>query len=699
VTPPDAAPSPADVVKALLREGRNVQAAMVASQALYADGRIPHTAEDAELLRLLGVASSGIPGTPGQARASAARYFVEALALTPRDPRLLANLGQIAAEDGDHARARDLFERALAEEPGSGRSIRGLARALAELGEPDRALELLATSAEPKSQLVRAQLLSRLGRFREVRDVLGDPGDDPAKIVLTGGALYELGAYAEACALLERGYAAGDRSRALLVRLAAAREAVGDLARARALCREAEAQPGESRDLQVLHAKLAFAAGRVELAVDRLRAVESADSDLSVGDASTLLFFASHDARVRGPELFALHRDWARRAQALHARAGAHSSATSQPVRPRALAQPGAPRKLRVGYLSPDLREHVVMRFLRPVLEAHAAHGMDVVLLSIADHADAESRELGARFPFVDLTVASDADARDLIRAEALDVVVDLAGHSSTPRLGLLFERTAPLSATYLGYPGTTGLSTVDLRITDPDADPPATQGDFSERLAHLDRCAWAYVPRELPGGAVPPPTRLPGPRRFGCFNRVCKWSNVQLELFVRVLEANPDAELLLRARGLADAEVRDGLAAVFRLRRLEDRVTFSDWAPSYAASLQDYRSVDVALDTFPYAGTTTTCDALLMGVPVVTLVGDTPASRPGRSLLRAVGLADLVTTSPDAYVECASRAMRERHLHDREALRARFLAGPLGDPGGLAGALRALFDRELARG
>jgi protein O-GlcNAc transferase len=669
-----------------------MEAVMEASRALYADGRVPHTVEDAELLRLLGVASSGIPGSPGQARATAARYFEEALALTPRDPRLLANLGQIAADDGEHPRARDLFERALAEDPADARAIRGLARALAELGESERALAILATSAEPKSELLRAQLLLRFGRYRDALDVLGDPGSDPARIVLVGGALYELGAHVEACALLERGYAAGDRTPALLLRLAAVREAVGDLARARALCREAEAlpsgAPGAGRDLKVLRAKLAFAAGRVELAVDTLRALASSDSELSVHDASTLLFFASHDARVRGPELFALHRAWAERAQTLAGTPLAGVSA--EPPTPRVRASSD---RLRVGYLSPDFREHVVMRFLRPVLEAHTAHGMDVVLLSIADHADPVSLELRARFPFVDLTRVSDADARELIRKESLDVVVDLAGHSSTPRLGILTERTAPLVATYLGYPGTTGLSTVDLRITDADADPPETQRDFSERLAPLGRCAWAYVPRELYALA----SRLPGSRRFGSFNRLCKGSNVQLELFARVLLANPDAELLLRARGLSDPEVKDGLADLFRLRGVLDRVVFSDWAPSYAESLEDYRTVDVALDTFPYAGTTTTCDALLMGVPVVTLVGDTPASRPGRSLLRAVGLDDLVTETPDAYVERATRALRERHLHDREALRARFLGGPLGDPAGLAGALRALYERELA--
>jgi protein O-GlcNAc transferase len=680
-----------------------MEAAMVALQALYADGRVPHTPEDAELLRLLGVAALSIPGSPGQSRDNAKQYFEQALALTPRDPRLLANLGQLASADDDHARARDLFERALAEEPDSGRSARGLARALAELGESEQALELLARSPEPKSKLLRAQLLSRLGRYHEVITLLGEAVlDDPAKFVLVGGALHELGAHVEACALLERGYAAGDRSPALLLRLAAVRETLGDLARARALCHEAETVGGSGRDLRLLHAKLAFAAGRVERAVDLLRAARPEASDAS-DDDSSLLFFASHDARIAGPELFALHEDWARRARAsrpdsAHQAGGAALLGSSSRL-PLELPAPSptSGRRLRVGYLSPDIGEHVVMRFLRPVLEAHDARAMDVVLLSIADHSDTTNQALRARFPFVDLTRSSDSEARALIRAQDLDVVVDLAGHSSTPRLGILFERTAPVVATYLGYPGTTGLSTVDLRITDADADPPETQRDFTERLSPLRRCAWAYLPRELGAGALPPPSRLAGPRRFGCFNRLCKWSNAQLELFVRVLEASPDAELLLRARGLADPEVREGLADLFRISGVLERVTFSDWAPSYAESLQAYRTIDVALDTFPYAGTTTTCDALLMGVPVVTLVGDTPASRPGRSLLRAVGLADLVTESPDAYVERASRALRERHLHDREALRGRFLAGPLGDPSGLAAALRELFDRELA--
>lgn len=690
MTPKDPAPSAPAEVQDLIRAGRPMEAAMVASRALYAEGRVPHTAEDAELLRLLGVASLAIPGSPGQP--VAASYFEQALALNPRDPRLLANLGQLAASDDDHERARDLYERALAGDPEDGRSIRGLARALAELGESERALEMLARSRELKSELLRAQLLSRMGRYREVLSLLGEGGgDDPAKIVLVGGALYELGAFARACALLERGYAAGDRSQALLVRLAAAREAVGDTARAQTLCDEAESRWGsDGRDLRLLRAKLAFAAGRVESAVDLLRA---ASAELSVDEGPTLLFFASHDARVSGRELLALHQDWASRAQAERGSGGAVSLAAR--AMSRSTSDP-ATRQLRVGYLSPDLREHVVMRFLRPVLDAHAAHGMDVVLLSIVSHDDDESRDLRSSFPFVDLTPCSDAEARDLIREQGLDVVVDLAGHSSTPRLGILLERTAPLVATYLGYPGTTGLSTVDLRITDADADPPETQRDFSERLAPLGRCAWAYLPRELGAGSVPPASRLPGPRRFGCFNRLCKWSNAQLELFVRVLEASPGAELLLRARGLGAPEVREGVADLFRARGVLTRVSFSDWAPSYRESLHDYRTVDVALDTFPYAGTTTTCDALLMGVPVVTLVGETPASRPGRSLLRAVGRPDLVTATPDAYVECAARVLLERHLHDREALRASFLAGPLGDPSGLAAALRTLFESEL---
>jgi predicted O-linked N-acetylglucosamine transferase (SPINDLY family) len=329
------------------------------------------------------------------------------------------------------------------------------------------------------------------------------------------------------------------------------------------------------------------------------------------------------------------------------------------------------------------------------LLELHAAHGMTPHLLSTAHYDDRVARELRSRFAFSELTGLSLSAARAQIRELELDVVVDLVGHSSLGGLELLAERVAPLTASYLGYPSTTGLATIDLRISDEQCDPPETQANFSERLSYLGRCAWVYQPQ----GPLPELARVDGPPTFGCFNRVCKWSDTQLELFAAVLQAVPDAKLLLKARGTQDPLVRERVLRRLAECGVEQRVELRDWSPSYQHALSDYRQVDLTLDTFPYAGTTSTCDSLLMGVPVVSLFGEQPASRVGRSLLTAVGLADYAVASKQAYVSKAVQAMsqREQLAAERPAQRDRLLQGPLGDADGFVRALRALFDRELS--
>ena len=662
-------------IEALLRAGNHAAAIDACSGAISAEP------DPADYYRLRGRAHLASGN-----RAAARSDFEAALITTPLDVRLLSNLGQLAFGDGNHTEAERRYREALVIDPQSGRAARGRASALAKLGRTVEAVELLTRSLEENAgeldtRLALAQVLMHEARAADAVSVLSaaplESASDPRVLAMLGSALYDMGEWARACAVLSSAIRGGDESLNVLLRYALSCIEGYDLTGALATLDRAEALGFKGDAFARARAKVHFDAGEI---ADALKAAEGVEArEHALDDGSQALFFLSHH-QDSSAALTQAHQRWAR--------------ALTSDDKPR--PSPRNNPSLRVGYLSPDLRNHVVMRFLAPVLEAHERFGLEPVLLSTVRHNDDTARALATTYESVDLSRLDDASAVSAIRSRELDVVIDLAGHSSDSRLALLAHRVAPLAASYLGYPSTTGLSTIDVRITDEVCDPLSSQADFTERLAHLGRCAWAYVPEV----SLPAPTRVDGPPTFGCFNRVCKWSPVQLELFVKVLHAVPGANLLLKARGAKDARVRARVLGVFDSAGLGDRVEFQDWSPSYERALLEYRRVDVTLDTFPYGGTTTTCDSLLMGLPVVSLAGETPASRVGRSLLHAVGLDDYATDNKTAYVEIAARAMSGRaELAARRAdLRQRLQGGELGDASGLTRALRGLIERELDR-
>ena len=269
------------------------------------------------------------------------------------------------------------------------------------------------------------------------------------------------------------------------------------------------------------------------------------------------------------------------------------------------------------------------------------------------------------------------------IEQDGIDLLVDLQGLTGCTFLGVLARRPAPVQLTWIAYAATTGLPTVDWRFADAIADPPGTDTLYSERLWRLPGCFLCYGPMS----EVPDVTLLPAWRNgfvtFGSFNFSTKLSPTTVALWARVLQAVPNARLLLKARGLDDPEALTALRARFAAHGVEPgRVTTLPYAPTPLAHLACYAAIDVALDPTPYNGTTTTCQALLMGVPVVTLRGDRHVARVGASLLAAAGLPELVAETAEGYVATAAGLARDldRLATLRAGLRDRLQASPLMD-------------------
>jgi len=354
-----------------------------------------------------------------------------------------------------------------------------------------------------------------------------------------------------------------------------------------------------------------------------------------------------------------------------------------------------AGNKIRIAYFSPDFRTHPVMCFFEPLLAAHDRDRLEIHLVSDGDKHDLVTDRLKTMCDGWHETASMDrASAADYLRRQSFDILIDLAGYT-WGRLDLLTPRVAPVQAAWLGYPNTSGYEAADWRLTDDLADPPEFDGYFTERLWRLPGGMWSYAPSVR----APEPSAAPVEKNdvitFGSFNNLAKLSTETVRLWAAVLRAVPGSRLLLKSTPLADA----GVAAAVRARFVgngvaADRLVLLPACPQVEDHLATYRDVDIALDPFPYNGTTTTFDSLWMGVPVLTFTGAVPASRPGGAILRRLGLDFLVAASKTEFVrKAAALASDAKQLTAlRRSLRPLLASSSLCDGGRLARAMETAF-------
>jgi predicted O-linked N-acetylglucosamine transferase (SPINDLY family) len=253
-----------------------------------------------------------------------------------------------------------------------------------------------------------------------------------------------------------------------------------------------------------------------------------------------------------------------------------------------------------------------------------------------------------------DATLWSHAHLAEQIRKDEIDILVDLSGYTAGNRLRAFAMKPAPVQVTYLGYPDTTGMSAMDYRITDAVSDPPGTTERFhTEELVRIDGGFLAFKPAPSAPDVTPAPCLTKGYITFGSFNNATKLNACVIEAWAEILKAIPDSRLMLKSHNFSSETARQRIRGIFLSRGVpESRVDFCDFIADTKNHLDLYGEIDIALDPFPYNGTTTTCDALWMGVPVVTLCGPNHVSRVGAMLLTLVGHPELVAQDIDEYVK-----------------------------------------------
>ena len=396
---------------------------------------------------------------------------------------------------------------------------------------------------------------------------------------------------------------------------------------------------------------------------------------------------------VSPAEIAQAHRDWARR----HA-------APLYPTRPNGrTADPERPADapLRVGYVSGDLRRHPVALFVEPILRCHDRAQIQPLCYDSGGERDDLNDHLRSLVPdWRDAAAWSDQQLFERILADRIDILVDLAGHTPRNRLLVFARRAAPVQVTAIGYVATTGLETMDYRLTDLVCDPPETQGDnhYSETLWRLGPGFNCYAPpRGLPDPGPAPCLGGTGVT-FGSLNNLDKISDQVLDIWASILRALPSARLIMKTKGLGEPAIRERLLARFAAGGIETgRLELLDWSATLAEHFEIYRRIDIALDPFPYNGTTTTCESLIMGVPMIALRGDRHAARVSASILARLGLEGLSAPDAPGYIGralgLASRPDAIAKL--RQGLRRRVVTSPLCDAAGYTRSLDAAY-REM---
>ena len=342
-------------------------------------------------------------------------------------------------------------------------------------------------------------------------------------------------------------------------------------------------------------------------------------------------------------------------------------------------------RPLNIGYVSPDFYQHSVAFFVEAILKNHNKDQFKVFCYADNTNIDSLSTKLRKMsYKWIVTCGINDDQLYNKIRSDKIDILVDLTGHTANNRLLVFARKAAPIQITYLGYPNTTGLKAIQYRITDEYADPPGyKENEYSEKLIRIPNNFLCYSPPDNANEAEFPPVIKNKYITFGSFNIPSKINNNVIALWSEILKKVTNSKIMLKSKYFGCQITKDLFINRFKQNGIEeDRLIIMGYLPSFNDHRKMYDNVDISLDTFPYNGTTTTCEALWMGVPVITLNGDRHASRVGVSILNSIGLMDCIADNEDEYINKAIYLANDIELlsNIRKNLRNLMKKSPLTD-------------------
>jgi predicted O-linked N-acetylglucosamine transferase (SPINDLY family) len=579
------------------------------------------------------------------------------LEIHPRHADALHYSGLIAFQRGDLEQARTRIVQAIALRPDVAAYHANLGNVLKRLGDPGAAQESFARSlaldpVQPAIHYNYGLLLLDLGRSKEAVDAfrlaLKRRPDWPLAWLELGSALLAEEAIDAAAAAFANALKLDPRLASAHLRLGTPLMRFGDIA------------------------------GAI-LGFEKAEEMDPDDEAPCAARLFALGLSTEHD----GAAILAEHQRWQRR------------FGDSIPRMPSIVRVRGD--RLRIAYLSGDLRRHPMRFFVRPMLRHHDRRHVVVTTYATASHTDDgfthELRPLADEW--VDCRGMSPAVLAQRIAGDGIDVLVDLAGHTEGGRMLALAAHPARFQCTMLGYMSTTGARSIDARIADAVAIPPDAETWFSEKILRLPHSQWCYVPDAM----TPPVNELPASRNryltYGSFHSVAKINARVLALWVELLRSQPTARLLLVAWGEA---AKRHLRAPFERAGLGSRLMVVDTLP-YDRYLELYHRIDVSLDVFPYAGGTVNCESLWMGVPVMTLAHDSPAGRGGASIMSAAGMPEWVAQNESEWLDRVAELVADLGALAavRLELRGRLRTSPLMDAPRYAADLECLLAAQVS--
>ncbi|HYQ93401.1 MAG TPA: tetratricopeptide repeat protein [Burkholderiales bacterium] len=575
----------------------------------------------------------------------ACEQYRKAVLTAPGYAKAHLNLGIGLEAAGDIDAAISSYEAALALDPGDPYANYDLGKLLCARGDLERAEPLIRAALDRKPEFPEAQVvLSNLHESRgdlaaavsALESALKQRPDWAEVLFNYSGVLWKLRRLSEAETALRRAIAIDPG-------LVPAYGLLGNVLRRQARIPEA---------LEVLGAARKLDPGRLDI-------------------ESNELFMLTCWDEISTEALFVRHKDFGARLERAIARRFEPFGNSRDPE-----------RRLRVGYVSGDFNFHPVAFFTIPLFKRHDRSACEIFCYWTGDTVDDFTRQVQTHADvWRDVASMSDAGLAETINRDAIDILVDLSGHSGFFRLAVFAQQPAPVQVTWLGYLCTTGMTRIQYRFCDRHTDPPGMTDRFhTETLVRLPNTQWCYRPVVSIDCSEAPPLERNGFITFGSFSNVLKLSPTSRRLWVEILTRLPDSRIAFA--GVPQGPIRDGLIRDFEKAGIAAGRIATLPRMGYADYLRSFNDVDVSLDTTPYSGGTTTCDALWMGVPVITVPGTRSISRSTTSILATLGLSDWIATSPEDYVRLAVRCTEDREsiAELRRTLRGRMRASPLVD-------------------